>query len=259
MLKSLFKKNKAPARTHAVPEGHCAYVIGDVHGCLDPLDRLLARIETRVRDVHPELETTLVFVGDLIDRGGESARVVDRLRVYDVAGIRPIFLIGNHEEIFLDVLKGDVDALIRWFQWGGRDTARSYGVDNLGEMLMAPDRVLHRLIEKVPREHVDFVKSFKPMHVMGDYVFVHAGLRPKVALDAQSERDMRWIRDEFLRYGGAFPLKVVHGHSIVEEPENRSNRVSVDTGVYKPGGALTAAFLAGDQVEFLSEPARVGG
>jgi serine/threonine protein phosphatase 1 len=131
-------------------------------------------------------------------------------------------------------------------------------VDNLGEMTMAPDRVLQRLIAQVPREHADFVRGFRPYYEFGDYVFVHAGLRPKVALASQTDKDLRWIREEFLNHKGDFPKKVVHGHSIVEKAEDLTNRIPVDTGVYKPGGSLTAAFLSGDTVEFLSEPTEPG-
>ncbi|GHA85320.1 hypothetical protein GCM10009069_05570 [Algimonas arctica] len=161
---------------------------------------------------------------------------------------------GNHEEVFLDVLNGSLRAMIRWFDWGGRDTARSYGVDNLGLLPIDPEQVLFRLQELVPKLHVDFLSEFQPYHSFGDYVVVHAGLRPRVSLEDQSNKDLRWIREKFLSYRGEFPRKVIHGHTIVDQAENRPNRIAVDTGVYIENGALTAAFLIEDKVEFLTEP-----
>ncbi|MEL6686165.1 MAG: metallophosphoesterase family protein [Pseudomonadota bacterium] len=255
MFKKFFRKEPEPILPSFAPEGECAYVIGDVHGCLDPLERLLSTIEHRAATVHPALKTHLVFVGDLIDRGPYSAQVVEHLRCLSSPQMKLTFLMGNHEEVFLDVLKGNVEGMIRWFDWGGRDTARSYGVDNLGLLPISPEQVLFQLQKRVPKSHLEFISNFQPYAEFGDYVFVHAGLRPKTPLSEQKNRDMRWIRDGFLDYEGAFPKKVVHGHTIVKDPENRPNRIAVDTGVYMKDGALTAAFLYQDQVEFFSEAA----
>ena len=257
MLKSLFRKKPIERPPASMPNGQCAYVVGDIHGCLDPLRRLLSRIQTHAAEHHMDKDVTIVFVGDLIDRGPQSAQVVEFLRTFEPARMRTVFLSGNHEEIFLQSLEGDIDAMSRWFEWGGRATARSYGVDNLGDMMMAPERVMDRLMDCVPKNHIDFIRGFQSKRVIGDYVIVHAGLRPRVGLDAQTDKDMRWIRNEFLDYRGAFPLKVVHGHSIVEQGENRHNRIAVDTGVYKEGGSLSAACLSGTDVEFLAEPTKI--
>ena len=255
MFKKLFRKeDPAPIAPSFAPEGECAYVIGDVHGCLDPLQRLLKRIGQRVSTLHPSHKTHIIFVGDLIDRGPQSAQVVELLRRFSHPNIHLTFLMGNHEEVFLDVLGGNVRGMIRWFDWGGRDTARSYGVDNLGLLPIEPEQVLNQLQHRVPKSHVKFIKGFKPFVEFGDYVIVHAGLRPKVPLAEQKDRDLRWIRDGFLNFEGAFPKKVIHGHTIVKEAENRPNRIAVDTGVYMDDGALTAAFLIEDKVEFRSEP-----
>lgn len=253
MFRSVFRKKVSEQRHYYAPEGQCAYVIGDIHGCLLPLKRLLDRIEHRATHEHPHLQTQLVFLGDLIDRGPYSAHVVEKLRLYSHPKMSMTFLMGNHEEVFLDVLAGNVRGMIRWFDWGGRDAARSYGVDNLGLLPIDPKQVLFRLQECVPQSHIDFLSSFAPYFVFGDYVFVHAGLRPKVTLDDQKDRDLRWIRDDFLNFQGHFPKKVVHGHTIVDEPQNLHNRISIDTGVYSEGGKLSAVFLVEDKVEFLSE------
>ena len=209
MFKSVFKRKELEDKPCFTPDGECAYVVGDIHGCLSPLKRLLDRIERRAVEEHPHLQTRLVFLGDLIDRGPHSAHVVELLRRYSHPKMDVTFLMGNHEEVFLDVLDGNVRGMIRWFDWGGRDAARSYGVDNLGLLPIDPDQVLFRLQERVPQSHIDFLLSFKPYFVFGDYVFVHAGLRPKVALEDQKNRDLRWIRDGFLNFKGHFPKKVV--------------------------------------------------
>lgn len=250
----MFRKKPEPVAPSFAPEGQCAYVIGDVHGCLKPLERLLTTIEDRAADLHPSLNTNLVFLGDLIDRGPASAEIIERLRNYTPTHMDVTYLMGNHEEVFLDVLEGNIRGMVRWFDWGGRDTARSYGVDNLGLLPISPEQVLFRLQERVPKSHIEFISSFKPYYVFGDYVFVHAGLRPKVPLEEQTNRDLRWIREKFLAHTGPFPKKVVHGHTIVDEPQILPNRIAIDTGVYTEGGALTAAFIKDDAVEFLVEP-----
>lgn len=257
MLKHLLSRKQNDVAPALAPEGECAYVIGDVHGCIDPLKRLLTRIEDRTTDAHPSIKTRLVFLGDLIDRGPESAEIIERLRNYTPTHMDVTYLMGNHEEVFLDVLKGNVSGMVRWFDWGGRDTARSYGVDNLGLLPIAPEQVLARLQEVVPKSHVEFISGFDQYYEFGDYVFVHAGLRPKVPLEEQTEKDLRWIREKFLSYSGSFPKKVVHGHTIVEDAQNLPNRIAIDTGVYTEGGSLTAAFIHHDTVEFLSEPTKI--
>lgn len=253
MLKHIFSRNPKETAAFFAPKGECAYVIGDIHGCLDPLDRLLDKIERCATDVHPHLKTSLIFVGDLIDRGPKSAQVVERLSRYTHPKISTEFIMGNHEEVFLDVLSGNLDAMISWFEWGGREASRSYGVDNLGQFQISPKQVLTQLQQRVPEAHLEFLSSFKPYHLFGDYLIVHAGIRPKVALEDQDERELRWIRERFLNYKGQFPYKIIHGHTIVESAQNLPNRIAVDTGAYRDKGVLTAAFIAEDKVEFLAE------
>ncbi len=257
---SVFSKllrKQAPDLTgkHRAPEGCCAYFVGDIHGHLDPLRRLVNRIAKRAAQDHADLQTTLVFLGDYVDRGPESAGVIDYLLSLDLPDIETVFLGGNHEDAMLDVLQGarDVETMETWFSWGGLVTARSYGVSNMGDMTMHPERVLKRLLSAVPQAHIDFLSNLPDTFRFGDYLAVHAGVRPSVPLEEQTSKDLRWIRKDFLTYRKPFPLKIIHGHSIVDRPQNYSNRIAVDTGVYQDGGHLSAAFLVEDRVEFLSE------
>ena len=246
---SIFRRKTAPAKTVSGPPGARAYAIGDVHGRLDLLDELLARIEADVRD-RPEAKTFVVLLGDLVDRGPDSCGVIERLRTYRPAWARPVFLMGNHEEFFLNVLDGDVELVGNWLTYGGRELATSYGISD-GWLLNATSQaVVHELYRKVPAEHREFVRSFGDSFRFGDYLFVHAGIRPGVALEDQSPKDMRWIREGFLDDRTDHGVVVVHGHTIVDAPEVRPNRIGIDTGAYK-GGPLTALCLEGQEHRFL--------
>lgn len=229
--------------TAAVPEGRRLYAIGDIHGRLDLLDGLLARIA--VDDAArggPRGE--LIFLGDLIDRGPQSAQVIDRLLALRDERPGTRFLLGNHEEVFLNVLSGDAKALRFFTRIGGAETILSYGIPagsydaasfaEIGEMFDAA----------VPQAHRDFLASFESMIVEGDYVFVHAGIRPGVALAEQRPTDLRWIREEFLRAANLGDKVVVHGHTISEEVVELPHRIGLDTGAYQ-FGTLTAMGFEG--------------
>ncbi|MGZ8348532.1 MAG: metallophosphoesterase, partial [Allosphingosinicella sp.] len=179
------------------PQGARAYGIGDIHGRLDLLDELLARIEADFR-ARPVAKTFIVFLGDLIDRGAESAGVVERLRTYRPEFARPVFLAGNHEEVFLRVLNGEPGVLDHWLKFGGTECVASYGLDP-GQIARMEEPEAVRLLERtIPREHVAFLESFGDTFRFGNYLFVHAGIRPGVALEEQTKRDLRWIREPFL-------------------------------------------------------------
>lgn len=252
MLAKLFsrpKKEPLPS-VYKTPEGESAYVIGDIHGCYDKMVSLLDNIDAHA-EIHCPQGYTVVFLGDLIDRGPQSKEVVEHLMGFDKRGIKTVFLMGNHEEVFLDVLSGDARKLTAWFDFGGRDCLRSYGVDNLGEIHMNPDSLLYRAQNKVPQAHIDFIQGFENYFVFGDYICVHAGLRPGKPLEQQSVRDMRWIRKSFLEHTKPGRYKIVHGHSIVESAADFGNRIAVDTGGYD-GGPLSAVFLQGEQQAFIT-------
>jgi serine/threonine protein phosphatase 1 len=232
--------NFAPRRQRgpAGARGYRAYVVGDIHGRDDLLEQLLERID---EDLHrrPARKTLLVFVGDLIDRGPASAQVVERLRTYRRRGVRPLFLLGNHEEVLLRILGGDASIIANWLQFGGAECLRSYGVSPRGLRGMPADEILGILRKAVPQAHADFLKTFSDTCRFGDYLFVHAGIRPGVELDQQRQTDLRWIREPFLYDDTDHGFVVVHGHTISPEVEERENRIGIDTGAYRTG-VLTA-------------------
>ena len=239
---------KAPATWQdepAVPAGHRVYAVGDVHGHDDLLGELLAMIEDD-NAARPPAEVTIVFLGDLIDRGPQSAEVVERLRKYRPPGVRAEFLTGNHEEVLLRILDGESGLLGDWLRFGGAQCARSYGLSSsrLGKMPAA--EAIAALRSAIPAEHQAFIASFADTLRAGDYLFVHAGIRPGIALAEQSQADLRWIREPFLAHPGCHEAMVVHGHTVREDVEETPGRIGIDTGAYMHG-VLTALGLEGQQ------------
>lgn len=255
-----FRSSSTPASAASEPSGPAnsrCYAIGDIHGCLDQLSKLLEQI-ARDNAARPPVERLYILtVGDLIDRGPDSKGVVDLLMARPLPSATFVFLTGNHEELFLQILDGDDSALPHWLEFGGFECAVSYGAD--------PDRLVGRdggdeLRASVPAHHVAFLRSFGDGFRFGDYLFVHAGIRPGRAVDQQRVADMRWIRREFLESADDHGAMIVHGHTISEEPVERPNRIGIDTGAYA-SGRLTAIGLEGKERWFLhadGEPAHYG-
>lgn len=244
---------KLPRPSDARPEGLAgrrAYAIGDIHGRLDLLDELLSHIEADARG-RPPVDTYVVFLGDLIDRGPDSAGVVERLRTYSPLFAKPIFIIGNHEEVLLRVLDGEAQVFKDWLSFGGAECVRSYGLNPKELNRMEAADAIQRLREAVPRDHVEFLESFVDTFRFGSYLFVHAGIRPDVQLQDQSEFDLRWIREPFLSHKNDHGVVVVHGHTIVPEIDERTNRICIDTGAYA-SGVLTALAIEGHDRWYLS-------
>lgn len=220
------------------PPASRAYAIGDVHGCLDLLEALLSKIEEDNR-ARGHAKTFIVLLGDLVDRGPDSCGVLERLSRYAPDFARPVFLMGNHEEFFLSVLDGDVDLVGNWLTYGGRELAASYGITEGWMLNASPQAIVQEVYRRVPSAHREFVRGFGDSFRFGDYLFVHAGIRPGIAIEDQVSSDMRWIREAFLEDNTDHGVVVVHGHTIVDAPEVRSNRIGIDTGAYA-GGPLTA-------------------
>ncbi|MEO6359600.1 MAG: metallophosphoesterase [Sphingomicrobium sp.] len=223
------------------------YAVGDVHGCAIELDRLLTIIADECRTA--QVITHLIFLGDLIDRGPASAEVVARLERRDLPGDRHDFLMGNHEEIMVRVFDGDVGHLEGWLKYGGVQTLESYGIER-EEILRLGLDLPSRMRDCIPHRDMEFLRNFRDQLRIGDYLFVHAGIRPGVALAEQSSRDLRWIRQGFLDDSTDHGFFVIHGHTICEEPDIASNRIGVDTGCYQ-SGRLTAIVLEGASRRFL--------
>ncbi|HEV2748048.1 MAG TPA: metallophosphoesterase [Allosphingosinicella sp.] len=249
-LRKVFKRQPEEAAAIAFgPAGERAYVIGDIHGRLDLLEVLLARIEQDVRRREPR-RNRVVFLGDLVDRGPDSAGVVERLRTYNPDFAEPVFLAGNHEELFLRILRGDTHALAQWLKFGGAECVESYGV-RVPELLRLPrSEALALLQASVPASHIAFLEQMADTYGFGQYLFVHAGIRPGIALEEQKRADLRWIRDPFLSFDGEHDFVVVHGHTIVDQVQERRNRIGIDTGAYR-SGLLTALAIEDDRRWYL--------
>ena len=233
MVFGKWRRSRVAARRGA--KGYRAYAIGDVHGRLDLLDGLLAQIEQDHAARPVAAEPLLVFLGDLIDRGPDSRGVLERIMGGPLSGFRTIALCGNHEEVLLRLLEGERGLLERWLYFGGDSCVRSYG-GNAAELRSLPeDQALRRLRELVPAAHWHFIADMADTFRFGDYLFVHAGIRPGIKIGDQTPRDLRWIREEFLSDSRDHGMVVVHGHTISETVEQRPNRIGVDTGAYHSG------------------------
>lgn len=227
----------------SMPAGQRIYAIGDVHGRLDLLDELLSTIEADDVGRGPA-QSRIIFLGDLIDRGPNSAQVVDRAIELAASARDYRFLLGNHEEVFLQALSGDLKALAFFVRIGGRETILSYGVTE-EEYRDSDYPELHALlIKRVPASHIAFLNGFEDLILAGDFAFVHAGVKPGQALADQSARDLRWIRREFLDHRDGFEKVIVHGHTISEDVEVRSHRIGLDTGAYASGKLTAMGFEA---------------
>lgn len=232
----------------SVPAGTIVYAIGDVHGRLDLLRELEAMI-VRHAERNPASRRVIVFVGDYIDRGYESRQVVDHLIAGPPSGFERVCLRGNHEDFLTQFLADGRDAAM-WLANGGRETLMSYGVvlSHGGKLDIAELR--ERLAAAVPPAHRAFLDVLALAHYEGDYMFVHAGIRPGIPLDRQDPHDLLWIRDDFLDAKDDWGRIVVHGHTPTAEPQERANRIGIDTGAYATG-RLTCLVLAGSDREFL--------
>lgn len=231
----------------SIPSGERVYAVGDIHGRADLFEELITVIEQDDASRGPA-HTTVVLLGDLIDRGHDSAAVVDRARQWG-ARREVQFIQGNHEEMLL-VSRNDVDAMRGFLKFGGLETLLSYGVDPEAAASAEIEDLQRMMNEAIPQDDFDFLDSFKKMVRVGDYVFVHAGVRPDTPLEFQSGRDCRWIREPFLSHRGDFGGFVVHGHTITHKPDVCANRIGIDTGAFLHG-TLTAIGLQGQDRWFL--------
>jgi calcineurin-like phosphoesterase family protein len=245
----MFERSPRPDQEPSGAAGYRAYVVGDIHGRLDLLEDLLAKIHAELQH-RPARNTLLAFVGDLIDRGPASAQVLERLRTYQRPGIRTEFVLGNHEEVLLRILAGDARLITKWRWFGGSECLESYGVAPQSLVNLPDDQALAIIREAIPREHVTFLESFVDSCRFGDYLFVHAGIRPGIDLDQQSQSDLRWIRQPFLLDDRDHGFVVVHGHTIAASPELLPNRIGIDTGAYRTG-VLTALAIEGTSRWFI--------
>ncbi len=229
------------------------YVVGDIHGRHDLLQRLHARIREDL-EAHPHAVPRLIYLGDYIDRGMESRAVLETLVHAPMDGFAVEHLKGNHEAAMLDFLK-DPQAGAGWLAIGGQATLYSYGV--AAPMGIASPQALsdiqRKFLEALPLRHVSFLEGLALSASHGDFFFAHAGVRPGVPLERQDEADLLWIREPFLREKSAFSKVVVHGHTVSARPEFHSNRVGLDTGAFATG-ILTCLVIDGGRMRLLQTP-----
>lgn len=229
-----------------VATGERIYAIGDVHGCFDLLENLISRIRKDDECRSPQ-RTTIIQVGDLIDRGPRSADVVDLMMRFTGLSKHLVVLKGNHEQVMVDALHGDLGMLNGWLRVGGRETLASWGVPS--EVLDQSQRNILKVARKViPRKTRRWLNDLPLHYQSGDFLFVHAGIRPGVPLARQEADDLLWIADEFLDVPEPHFAVIVHGHTIDEAgPVLHTNRIALDTGAYRTGRLSAVAFEGAEQ------------
>lgn len=246
MFDKLFGRRKQAFTATPSTGGRLVYAVGDIHGRLDLLDLLLEAVVADMEAMKPPDRPILVFLGDYVDRGADSAGVVTRiLQVAATEAFEVRALKGNHEEALLQFLS-DPTFGQTWTDYGGAATLASYGVTPPLTRLdpAAWEQARAAFDAALPATHRRFYETLELTVEVGDFLFVHAGVRPGVPIAEQSERDLLWIRGEFLNSDSPFGKMVVHGHTPTEEPQIMTNRMGLDTGAYATG-VLTAARLTG--------------
>jgi serine/threonine protein phosphatase 1 len=239
------------SRPPATPPGTRVYAIGDIHGRLDLLTRMHTWIAADAAASAAD-RRVLVYVGDYVDRGPHSSGVIDLLIDRPLPGFEIVHLLGNHEDAMLR-FPDDLSIGPTWLTYGGVETLLSYEIA-LASADWRDERALRRLQgevrRRIPRRHVEFMRAMKLSHVEGDYLFVHAGIRPGIPLERQEREDLLWIRSDFLESQEDHGRIVVHGHTISEKPDVRPNRIGIDTGAFY-SDRLTCLVLDGAGRSFL--------
>lgn len=249
-LKKLFSKNKSEYKESSAPDGSRIYAVGDIHGRLDLLKSINKKIKKDISENKSE-RNVVIYIGDYVDRGNDSQGVINELINNPIEGAESIHLCGNHENAMMEYFS-DPGVAYGWFAWGGKATVRSYGVkskDKKGRPVS--EEQIHELFnELVPDNHKKFLKNLKYYHIEGDYIFVHAGLKPGIPLEKQHVDDMMTIRDAFIYPKTRFEKTVVFGHTVFDQPFVGNGRIGIDTGAYATG-RLTAVILEKTNVEFI--------
>ncbi len=236
----MIELSRAPA---SLPPGRRIYAIGDIHGCARQLANLHLAI-ARDLAARPAASSLLLHIGDYVDRGADSAGVIESLiDGCPIPGVQMINLLGNHESTMLEALAGERAAGTDWLFAGGRATLESYDIDPDGPRDMWPRRI--------PQTHQAFLRGLTLMHREGGYAFVHAGVRPGIPLESQARDDLLRSRQPFLYSEADFGAVIVHGHTPVKAPVVRHNRIAIDTGAVF-GGLLTCVVLEAGTLGFLT-------
>lgn len=245
---SLFQRSRKPRaapreRLQMDMQDTVVYAIGDVHGCYNELRSLEQKI---LLDALPfRGRKIIIMLGDYVDRGPQSKRVLDHLTAPPPRGFLRVCLAGNHEVAMLNYLDGYLPRE-PWLATGGLETLFSYGVDaqHLGNLYSSSEAVDRRIREVIPASHVSFMRALPVMVCSRKFVFVHAGIRPGIDLADQDEDDLLSIRADFFDAVHLLDRWVVHGHTIVDVPRLDGRRLGIDTGAFQ-SGRLTAVRIAG--------------
>lgn len=253
-LARLFGSAEPAAPPAAVPDGTRWYVVGDIHGCRDLFAALADAIEADDAAAGPA-ETTVVLLGDLVDRGPDSAGVVALARNWQSRRLVRL-LAANHEEMFLASFT-DAEILRQFLRHGGRETVLSYGLDRDRYNALDLAELQAEMARIVPDEDRIFLAAGENYIAAGDYLFVHAGIDPARPLAEQQRSDLLWIRNRFLQHTGPFGHVVVHGHTIFDEVEDTGHRIGIDTGAFR-SGRLTALVLEGSARRIIQAIGRDG-
>jgi len=235
----------------SVPPNTRIYAIGDVHGRADLLEQLLQLIH---KDAQPftNHHKMLICLGDYIDRGPNSDKVIDVLIAPPLPDSTFVYLKGNHEDMLLNFLiNDDLTMGYTWLNNGGIATLKCYGIEVDDDMgILNLSEIQYQLQQKLPKSHINFFQSLKLSYTSGDYFFVHGGVNPDKSLREQSAKDLLWIRDKFLLSNVDFGKVVVHGHTIAEKPQIKNNQIGIDTGAFY-SGVLTCLVLGDGEKSFL--------
>jgi serine/threonine protein phosphatase 1 len=249
----------AAGQAARVPPGVCVYAIGDIHGRIDLLEQMHRLIAEDAALLTPGTNKVVVYLGDYVDRGLDSCRVIELLIRDRLPDCQSVHLLGNHDAWLLSFL---VDPAIgpTWLRYGGDATMLSYGVRLHGPQddLRYYAQVQSSLRERIPRRHVEFLQSLELSFESGDYLFVHAGVNPASQLDQQIADDLLWIREPFLSCTRDLGRVVVHGHTVESEPIVRANRIGIDTGACWTG-RLTCLVLEEGEFRFLATGGKAYG
>jgi serine/threonine protein phosphatase 1 len=240
-----------PATRASLPHGKRIYAIGDIHGRLDLLEQLIAAIRAD-NDRRPAAEVTLILLGDLVDRGPDSAAVVGYCRKFASLSERFVVLKGNHEAAMVQALRGSRRTLAAWLRMGGDITLQSWGVDVAAIHDGASTKLMREARGAVTQGVLAWLDNLPLSMRLGDYLFVHAGIRPGIKLARQKETDLLWIGEPFLESDIDHEVVVVHGHTVTPDgPAFRNNRIGIDTGAYYTD-RLTALVLDGAEIATLT-------
>jgi serine/threonine protein phosphatase 1 len=229
------------------------YAIGDIHGRLDLLKQLHEQILIDLVGCRAKRKL-IIYMGDYVDRGMQSSEVLEYLSHHKIAKCQNVFLRGNHEFAMLSFMRNPKQAA-DWLNWGGDATLFSYKINLFdgNKKRKSLPQLAEEMRESIPQKHIEFLDGLQNYHIEGDYLFVHAGVRPGLSLEQQTLKDMLMIRDDFIQGGSldAIGRTVVFGHTIFNQPFEGPQRIGIDTGAYY-SGKLTALVLEGSKRSYLS-------